>query len=182
MKTQLRCAGFVSLVLLSTGAIIIPAQVNASLADMLTNKDAIAQTSPAMEKPGSMMKKPDAMGKPDAMMKPNVGVVKSGKFVNAEHPTQGTAKIISDRGASFIEFDSAFKTDNGPDLYVILYRTSQPPIKGIQKTDYLSIGKLQKVAGMQRYAIPKNAKLSDYGSVAVWCQQFNATFGYAALK
>ncbi|MEO1340639.1 MAG: DM13 domain-containing protein, partial [Cyanobacteria bacterium J06635_13] len=28
---------------------------------------------------------------------------------------------------------------------------------------------------------PENVDLSDYASVAVWCEDFNVTFGYAEL-
>jgi Electron transfer DM13 len=182
MKMQQRMIGLVSLAMLSAGAIVAPVQIHASFAESLVKGEAIAQTTPtpAMQKPDSMMK-PDAMGKPNSMMKPNVMAAK-GKFVKAEHPTQGMAKLVSSNGASFIEFDSAFKTETGPDLHVILYRTTQPPIGGLKEADYVNLGKLQKISGTQRYMIPKSANLANYSSVAVWCQKFNATFGYAALK
>ena len=33
----------------------------------------------------------------------------------------------------------------------------------------------------QRYAIPANINIEDYESVAIWCQEFNVTFGYADI-
>jgi Electron transfer DM13 len=188
MTMQRRMIRFVSWMLMSAGAIVLPTHIHPSIAKNLPIDLPIDQwiaqntANAAMEKNDAMMKKPTMMAKPDAMMKKPDGMMgKAGKFVPAEHPTQGMAKIVIDKGAAFIEFDSAFKTDDGPDLHVILYRTSQPPVKGIKEADYVNLGKLQKIAGSQRYAIPKNAKLMDYGSVAIWCQKFNATFGYAAL-
>ncbi|NES95440.1 MAG: DM13 domain-containing protein [Desertifilum sp. SIO1I2] len=104
----------------------------------------------------------------------------SGMFVAAEHPTQGMAKIVTVNGKRYLEFDSNFKTDPGPDLFVLLHRSSKP--ERYESGDYISLGDLQKVNGMQRYEIPANVNLSNYQSVVVWCRQFNATFGYAPLS
>lgn len=106
----------------------------------------------------------------------------TGKFRDGEHPTQGNARIITVRGKRYLEFDKSFKTDNGPDLFVILYRNQTVPVSGIKEKDYTSIARLQKTQGTQRYAIPDNVNLADFKSVAVWCRQFNATFGFATLK
>ncbi|BAY27491.1 hypothetical protein NIES2100_73160 [Calothrix sp. NIES-2100] len=105
-----------------------------------------------------------------------VGVFKAG-----EHPTQGKVKVVTEQGKSYLEFDQNFKTDKGPDLYVILYRSDAPPQSGIKEKDYLSIAPLQKISGTQRYAVPEKVKLGEFKSVAIWCRKFNATFGYAPL-
>ncbi len=106
---------------------------------------------------------------------------KFGKFVAAEHPTQGAVGIIKEKGKRYLEFDKTFKSDMGPDLYVILHRAAVLPKGGLKEPDYITIGRLQKVSGTQRYAIPNNVNLANYRTVAVWCRQFNATFGYALL-
>ncbi len=106
---------------------------------------------------------------------------RSGAFVNGEHETLGKARIITENGSRFIEFDQAFKTDSGPDLFVILTRQNQPPITGIREQDYVSLGMLQSTSGNQRYAIPADLNLSEFASVTIWCRQFNANFGYAQL-
>ena len=149
------------------------------LATLSTFTLAITPTPAALSAPqpgtkAEMMKKPDSM-MGDKMAKP-------GTFMKGEHETKGTAKIVTIKGKSYLEFDQAFKSEKGPDLYVILYRQPQVPISGLAAKDYVSLGKLQKVAGPQRYAIPDSVKLADFSSAAVWCRKFNATFGYAALK
>ncbi|MBD1908214.1 DM13 domain-containing protein [Funiculus sociatus GB2-A5] len=106
----------------------------------------------------------------------------SGKFVAAEHPTMGMVSVVTENGKNYIELDEAFKTNNGPDLFVILHRSEKPPVSGIKEEDYVSIGRLQKVSGTQRYAIPANVNPADFRSVAIWCRQFNATFGFALLS
>ena len=109
-------------------------------------------------------------------------IADSGSFKAAEHPTQGTVRVVTEKGKRYLEFDQGFKTDNGPDLYVILHRSDAPPVSGIKKKDYVSIARLQKTSGDQRYLLPDNVNLADFRSVAVWCRKFNATFGYAPLN
>jgi hypothetical protein len=106
---------------------------------------------------------------------------KTGMFVAAEHPTQGMVRVINKNGKRYLQFDAAFKTDKGPDLHVILHRAATLPKGGLKQNDYVILSRLQKVSGSQRYAIPQNLNLANYRSIAVWCRQFNATFGYAPL-
>lgn len=105
-----------------------------------------------------------------------------GTFQAGEHPTKGVAKIVSENGKSYLELENNFKTDDGPDLYVILHRSDAPPVSGIKEEDYVSLARLQRTNGAQRYEIPENLNLADFHSVAIWCRQFNATFGFAPLS
>ncbi|MEO0490617.1 MAG: DM13 domain-containing protein [Cyanobacteria bacterium J06659_2] len=113
---------------------------------------------------------------------------RSGTFVSAEHPTQGTARLVSTPSGTVLEFEEDFQTDNGPDLVVVLHTavdvigSTTPPAYPLQESDYITIAPLQSVQGMQQYAIPDTIELSAYQSVAIWCQQFNATFGAASLN
>lgn len=114
---------------------------------------------------------------------------KTGTFVAGEHPTQGTVRIVTDNGKSYLELDQAFKTfDMGPDLHVILHRSddvlgsTKPPSYPLQEQDYVILGRLQKFNGAQRYPISDNINLADYKSAAIWCRKFNATFGTAKLS
>ncbi|EKQ66864.1 Electron transfer DM13 [Leptolyngbyaceae cyanobacterium JSC-12] len=116
-------------------------------------------------------------------------ILKSGSFVPGEHPTQGTARIISQNGKNFLELDQTFKTSEmGPDLVVILHRSSnvlastKPPAYPLKTGDYVLLAPLQKFSGAQRYAIPANVNLANYQSAAIWCRKFNATFGAAKLN
>ena len=104
-----------------------------------------------------------------------------GAFKAGEQPTQGNVKVVTEKGKRYLEFDPNFKTNKGPDLYVILYRSDAPPQSGIKEKDYLTIAPLQKTSGTQRYALPEKVKLGEFKSVAIWCRKFNATFGYAPL-
>lgn len=103
----------------------------------------------------------------------------SGRFVDGDHPTQGTARIVT-ANPPYLEFDQGFKTDQGPDLFVLLHRQSVP--KNYQANTYVNLGRLKQVNGSQRYTIPADIDLGEFKSVVIWCRQFNATFGYAPLK
>lgn len=109
-------------------------------------------------------------------------ILKSGSFVTTEqnHPTQGTATIITENGQSYLEFDSAFDTASGPDVQVILHRSSEIPVKPSTQ-DYVILAPLKSFNGTQRYPIPENLNVEEFQSVGIWCRQFDVTFGYAAF-
>lgn len=116
-------------------------------------------------------------------------VLRSGNFVTGEHPTQGTAQIVTQKNQRRLELNAAFSTStSGPDLFVILHRSADvigsttPPDFPIKEGDYVSLAPLQSYSGAQSYAIPDNLNLADFKSAAIWCRQFNATFGAALLK
>ncbi len=96
------------------------------------------------------------------------------------HKTTGGVKIITVDGKKYLELNQAFTTDNGPNLKVVLHR-DQSVGASIAKDDYVSLSRLNSFRGTQRYLIPDSLDLSQYGAVAIWCQQFNVTFGYARL-
>lgn len=87
---------------------------------------------------------------------------------------------MTESGQRYLVFDNAFKSDSGPDLFVLLHRDYPP--KQYQSQDYVNLGRLQKTSGQQRYTIPANVNPEDFQSVAIWCRLFNVTFGYAALE
>ena len=102
-----------------------------------------------------------------------------GTFVEVAHDTIGTAKIIVEDGVSYVEFDDAFKTDDGPDLFVLLHRDAIP--ESYKPDYYLNLGELQSTRGTQRYEIPDGTDIAEYASVVIWCREFDVTFGYATL-
>ena len=103
-----------------------------------------------------------------------------GQFVAVEHPTKGQVQIVEEDGARYLEIGQDFQSDSGPDLKVILHRADTVDLK-VKEGDYVSLGALQSVNGAQRYLIPEDVDLANYQSVAIWCEEFNATFGYAPL-
>ena len=118
----------------------------------------------------------------------STSTLKSGDFVSGNHPTSGGVRIFSENGKKYLEFEDNFKTDAGPDLFVILHvsddviGSTAAPTHSIEEGDYVNLASLQEVSGTQRYEIPDTVELDKYGSVAVWCRQFNVTFGAAQLS
>ncbi|MEM7065389.1 MAG: DM13 domain-containing protein [Cyanobacteria bacterium P01_B01_bin.77] len=109
-------------------------------------------------------------------------VLTSGQFVTVDqsHATTGTARIIEKDGQRFLEFDAAFDTARGPAVQVVLHKGSSVPVS-LAEGDYVSVGDLQSFEGAQRYAIPADINIEDYESVAIWCAEFNVTFGFADI-
>ncbi|MEM9505492.1 MAG: DM13 domain-containing protein [Cyanobacteria bacterium P01_E01_bin.43] len=114
--------------------------------------------------------------------------IRTGTFVAAEHDTTGGVELISDEGQQTLRFDDSFSSSDGPDLVVVLHRspdilaTTSPPAYPINEADYVVIAPLAATTGAQDYAVPAEIDLESFASVAVWCQEFNATFGVATLQ
>ena len=104
-----------------------------------------------------------------------------GNFVGVDHPTQGQVSIVEEDGIKYLQINENFKSDRGPDLKVILHNSPTVDAK-VQEGEYLNLGELQAFNGSQRYQIPNDADLGQYQSVAIWCEEYNVTFGYATLN
>ncbi len=111
----------------------------------------------------------------------NQSLLASGSFVKQEKATTGKAKIVSVNGKRYLQFDKAFSTGNGPDVKVILHRNSSVPLN-IKEGNYITLARIKSFNGAQTYAIPDSVNLDNYKSVGIWCEEFNATFGYASLQ
>ncbi len=110
-----------------------------------------------------------------------ITIAASGNFVKVEKATTGKAKIVSINGKRYLEFDKEFNTGNGPDVKIILHKNSNIPLN-VKEGNYITLGRIKSFKGKQRYAIPNNLNLANYKSVGIWCEEFNATFGYASLR
>jgi len=104
----------------------------------------------------------------------------TGRFVTVDKNTRGMVKIVEKDGRRYLELQSNFSTASGPALEVILHRRSRVSAS-IREQDYISLGTLKKRRGTQSYLIPNNIDLEDFQSVAIWCEEFNVTFGYAKI-
>lgn len=103
------------------------------------------------------------------------------QFVGVGHPTEGQVQIIEEDGSKYLELGADFQSDHGPDLKVILHKASVVSQK-VQDGDYINLGGLKSFNGSQRYLIPPAIEVSEYQSVAIWCEKFNVTFGYAPME
>ncbi|MCP3758317.1 DM13 domain-containing protein [Streptomyces sp. TBY4] len=108
-----------------------------------------------------------------------------GALISHEHTTTGTAKLIRLPDGSHTLRLENLDTSNGPDLRVWL--TDAPVKEGtagwrvFDDGKYVSLGKLKGNKGDQNYEVPAGVNLSDYGSVTIWCDRFDVSFGAATL-
>lgn len=113
---------------------------------------------------------------------PTAETLAAGTFVDAEHATSGTARIIRlADGSRYLRLENLSSSD-GPDLHVWL--TDQPSGGDWGSYDdgrYVALGVLKATDGNQNYAIPGDADLAGLVSVVIWCDRFNVAFGTAPL-
>ena len=100
--------------------------------------------------------------------------------VGSRNQTTGTFEVVEEDGKQYIEFSDDFEVSEGPDLKVILH--TDPNVESsIDESDYVTLAPIESFTGTQRYEVPEDVDLNDYASVAIWCEEFNVTFGYAEL-
>ena len=107
----------------------------------------------------------------------------AGQFVAVKpgNNTEGTFKVVEENGKQYIELSDDFAVSQGPDLKVILHK--DPSVESsIAEEDYINIAPLASFAGGQKYEVPDGIDVAEYASVAIWCEEFNVTFGYAPFK
>ncbi|MGF1538565.1 MAG: DM13 domain-containing protein [Elainellaceae cyanobacterium] len=108
-----------------------------------------------------------------------VATSQSGAFQGVDHPTLGTATVVEVGGKRYLEFDDAFQSDDGPDLFVLLHKEAVP--QGYDSSQFVNLGVLKSTEGSQRYEIPEGISVEDFASAVIWCREFNVTFGFATL-
>jgi hypothetical protein len=102
---------------------------------------------------------------------------------NGEHlQISGNARTIVEGNKPYLVLDETFKTENGPDLTVVLVRSAELTSPELAEGSYILLDELQANSGEQRYEIPSEVNLEEFGAVAIWCRRFNTTFGYAKLS
>ena len=52
----------------------------------------------------------------------------------------------------------------------------------IKEGNYITLQAIKSFKGAQVYEIPEDINLDEFKSVGIWCEEFNATFGYASLQ
>ena len=116
--------------------------------------------------------------------KQTIALLDAGRFVTSDgqnDPTTGSALIIEINGRQFVQLSQDFSTASGPDVKVILYENSAVPVSIEGTGEYVTLGLLDGFEGRQLFEIPEGVDVSRFSSVGIWCEQFDVTFGYAAL-
>ncbi|ARZ72086.1 DM13 domain-containing protein [Streptomyces sp. HU2014] len=108
-----------------------------------------------------------------------------GELISHEHTTTGKVRVLElPDGTRTLRLEN-LDTSNGPDVKVLL---SDGPVKegraGWHVFDdgaHRSLGSLKGNKGDQNYALPAGLDLGRYGSVSIWCDRFDVSFGAAKL-
>lgn len=121
----------------------------------------------------------------DAAEQLEVGPLRAnGHFREAEpadrlHRGSGTVRVYD----GVLELGSDFEVGPGPRYHVYLV-----PLRGldadslVEESLFVDLGPLKAFRGNQRYPIPRGVNLEEYGSVAIWCEQFGALVAPADLE
>ncbi|MEU4211858.1 DM13 domain-containing protein [Streptomyces sp. NPDC026206] len=114
-----------------------------------------------------------------------VRTLATGRLISHEHTTTGTVRILRLPDGSRVLRLENLDTSNGPDLRVLI--TDAPVKQGragwhvFDDGAHVSLGELKGNKGDQNYALPAGLDLNRYGSVSIWCDRFDVSFGAAAL-
>ena len=110
-------------------------------------------------------------------------VLARGAFIHADPSDPihyGKGRMTVYEGVLHLEPD--FEVGPGPKFHVYLVPsaevTSEEQIEGAM---FVDLGRLKAFKGSQNYPIPAGVKLSDFGSVVVWCEQFGVLISPARL-
>ncbi len=97
---------------------------------------------------------------------PALRLVATGGFSPDNHPGEGTTNIYTDGTQAVVRFEDDFSTDNGPDLYAVVY------VGG----ERVELGQLRGNRGSQNYELPEGLDPDSIEAVSVWCKRFDSTF------
>ncbi|MBW4698276.1 MAG: DM13 domain-containing protein [Aphanocapsa lilacina HA4352-LM1] len=103
-------------------------------------------------------------------------------LVSVDAKTTGTGRIVLEGGKSYVQLSEDFTIGEAPAIRMTLYKDAAPPKKTYDPKKYVDLGALVSRKGEQRYAIPANLNIKDYGSIAIWCKKFDVTLAYAKIE
>lgn len=93
------------------------------------------------------------------------------------YDVEGDATLaFNDQGALELELSDSFRSQNGPDLDVVL--STGPTISGSS----VNLGDLQSTRGAQVYAVPDGVSLDQFSYVIIQCVRFGVAFGRAEFQ
>lgn len=109
---------------------------------------------------------------------------RSGSFTGGAQPIQGTAQIVEDNGAFYLEFDPTFSVPSQEEGQVLLTPEAVPPSSytDAPAESYLDLGPLAAAQGQQRYLIPPGTDVNGFQSVVILSPETAISMGYAELE
>jgi len=111
-------------------------------------------------------------------------VIATGSFVHADpsdsvHYGRGGVTVYAD----LVHLAADFQVGPGPKFHVFLVPDAEvSPGTEVEQTMFIDLGRLKSFSGSQNYAIPGGVDPTRYGSVVIWCEQFNVLISPAKLN
>lgn len=115
--------------------------------------------------------------------KSDTDVVARATFIHANpadpiHYGEGSATIYAD----LVRLEPDFKVGPGPKFHVYLVPDADvTPETEVEATMFVDLGRLKSFSGSQNYAIPAGLDPRAFGSVVIWCEQFNVLISPARI-
>ena len=111
-------------------------------------------------------------------------VLARGEFVHA-NPSDpihyGKGKLTFYEGLVYLEPD--FEVGPGPKFHVYLVPEAEVlPSTNVAKTMFVDLGRLKAFKGSQNFPVPAGGDARKFGSVVIWCEQFEVLISPARLK
>lgn len=111
-------------------------------------------------------------------------LVATGSFIHVNpsdpiHYGKGEVKVYAD----LLHLEPSFEVGPGPKYHV--YLVPKPEVRtesDVTQTMFVDLGRLRAFKGSQNYPIPAGVDLAGYGSVVIWCEQFNVLISPASLR
>lgn len=95
------------------------------------------------------------------------------------HHGRGTATIYAD----LVRLEPDFEVGPGPKFHVYLVPLPEvTPETEVENTMFVDLGRLKAFSGSQNYPIPDGTDPTDFGSVVIWCEQFNVLISPATIS
>lgn len=109
---------------------------------------------------------------------------RSGTFTEGAQPIQGTAQIVEDDGAFYLEFDPTFSVPSQEEGQVLLTPEAVPPSSytDAPAESYVDLGRLNAAQGQQRYLIPPGTDVNGLQAVVIFSPETAISMGYASLQ
>lgn len=111
-------------------------------------------------------------------------VVARAMFIHADpadpiHYGGGSATLYPD----LVHLEADFEVGPGPKYHLYLVPDEDvTPETEVDATMFVDLGRLKSFSGSQNYPIPAGLEIDDYGSLVVWCEQFNVLISPARIE
>ncbi len=120
----------------------------------------------------------DAVGFFDLLIGSQESLSRSGEFRGLNgYDASGTVTLsTNDNGSLQVALNEAFRTQNGPGLYLYLSNSATRVAGGVE------LGALRSTRGADTYPVPGDVEITDFDHIVLYCKPFGVGFGTAELS